>query len=58
MESKLEFNNSMEFRNKGDGFTKRGVRLLLKKGFNGVNIKTELVINIFDVWPYYSTEHL
>jgi hypothetical protein len=58
MESMLEFEVHMEFRHKGDAFTTRGIRSLNKKGFNGHNIKTKLVINILDVWPYFSTEHL
>lgn len=58
MESKLEFNVNMEFRNRGDAFTSRSIRSLTKKGFNGNNTKTKLVISILDTWPYYSTEHL
>ena len=58
MESKLEFNVNMEFRHTGEGFVTRGIRSLNKKGFNGNNVKTKLVIDILDVWPYFSTEHL
>lgn len=58
MESKLEFDVSMEFRNRGDSYTSRGIRSLTKTGFKGNNIKTKLVISILDTWPYYSTEHL
>jgi phosphate/sulfate permease len=58
MEAKLEFNVSIEFRNKGDNYPKRSLRSLTRSGFRGQNAKTKLVIDVLDAWPYYSTEHL
>ena len=58
MESKLEFHVNLKFRSKGDTFVTRGLRSLQRSGFKGVNVTTKLVINILDVWPYFSTEHL
>lgn len=58
MESKLEFTVDMEFRHTGEAFTTRSIRSLNKNGFNGQNIKTKLVIDILEVWPYFSSEHL